>query len=169
MTNRSILAALAAVVLAVPVAAEAADICVECSEPAANYRCAFSEDDVAQLGLPARAAQVVCMTELARSGGHRFCRVVQAPLGGICSGQPRIVRLSRGHFETNRPPPDGNAQGPEPEKAPPATLADLAKDTAKSSGQSLKNAGTAIKDGAATIGHSVGSAFDCVASLFKRC
>jgi hypothetical protein len=150
--------------------AAAGQICVDCAEPAATYRCLFADDELAALKLPQTAAQVVCMTELAKQGGHRFCRVSQSQTAGICSGQDRIVGLNaRGTgIATTTPPADAGA-APADIKPPPATLSDLAKETAKSSGDGLKAAGNAIKSGAEKVGDGVGHAVDCVISLFKRC
>jgi hypothetical protein len=154
--------------LAVAAPSWAGQICVDCAEPAAIYNCTFKDEDLAALKLPQTAAQVVCMTELAKQGGHRFCRVSQGQMGGLCSGQERQISLSGRGVNVTAPVPEGSPDGVQP-KAPPATLADLAKETAKSSNDSLKKAGDAIKSGAEKVGDGVGQAVDCVFSLFKRC
>lgn len=161
----------ALLVAMLPTSGFAAEVCVECSEPAAQYRCIVPDHELATLRLPSKAIHFVCMTELAKQGSHRFCRVSQRPLGGLCAGQERTVSLDgrddAGTGEAALPGPEETAEMTQ--KAPPATLADLAKQTAKSSGQGLEKAGTAIKNGASEIGDRVGSAVDCVVSLFKRC
>jgi len=148
--------------------AVAGDICVECSEPAATYRCVVVQKDVGGASHAlAKAANFICMTELAKAGSHGFCRVTQGNLGGLCNGPERVVTIG-----------DQGIKGPDPalqsvpadgKKAPPSTLADLAKETVQSSGAGVQKAGDAIKKGAEQIGGSVGNAWDCVISLFKRC
>lgn len=163
-TSTAIVTALSALAVQLLSAAGvvAGEYCVECSEPAATYRCVFAEDELVAGKLPGRAMQVVCMTELAKAGGHGFCRVTAGKFG-MCNGVERVVGVA--------PRDDGGEKAaPAPAASqPPATLADLAKQTAQSSGDQLKDAGSAIKSGAKKIGSTVGDAFDCVFSLFQRC
>jgi hypothetical protein len=144
----------------------AAEVCVECAEPAATYRCVVADEELATLRGAAKALQVVCMTELSKAGGHRFCRVRQGTFGGVCAGDERRISLA-GRDGTVDVEVTSEPQGDR--KGPPQTLADMAKEGVKSSGDTLKNAGSAIKDGAEQIGSTVGTAVDCVVSLFKRC
>lgn len=146
--------------------AYAAEVCVECAEPAATYRCVVGDDEFAILRNSAKALQVVCMTELSKTGGHRFCRVRQGNFGGLCAGDERRISLS-GREGTVEAEVASEPQGEQ--KGPPQTLADMAKEGVKSSGNTLKNAGSAIKDGAEQIGSTFGTAVDCVVSFFKRC
>ena len=151
----------------------AAEVCVECAEPAATYRCVVAIPGAAPIpSLSSKAAQVVCMTELAKAGGHRFCRVTQGAIGGLCNGPERVVALSQpsGTADGDAKQASEDAARVDPErKQPPQTLADLAKETARTSTDELKKAGQAIKDGADTIGTKIGNAITCVATLFKAC
>ncbi|MFZ4807600.1 MAG: hypothetical protein ACOYLQ_10115 [Hyphomicrobiaceae bacterium] len=148
--------------------AVAAGICVECSEPAATYRCVIVQKDTSGASHAlAKAANFICMTELAKAGGHGFCRVTQGSVGGLCNGPERVVTI--GDQGIKRPDPSLQAEPADGKKAPPATLADLAKETVQSSGAGVQKAGDAIKKGAEQIGGTVGNAWDCMISLFKRC
>jgi len=166
-TRNALAVALTAVGFAAAITpARAAEVCVECAEPAATYRCVVADDEFAALRGSGKALQVICMTELSKAGGHRFCRVRQGTLGGVCGGDERRISLSGrdGSVDVEvTSDPEGDRKGP------PQTLADMAKEGVKSSGNTLKNAGSAIKDGAEQIGSTVGTAVDCVVSLFKRC
>ncbi len=73
--------------LATTVAVQAAEYCVACTGPAAVYRCA---PDGAGLGTDPRL-QLLCASELARSGNHESCSV-RRDTTGPCEGPQRVVR-----------------------------------------------------------------------------
>jgi len=72
-------------VLSSPTRAE--EFCIACQEPWALYACSLKEN----LGqrLP-DAAKLHCIKELARTGGHRTCRVSRRDQGNVCAGD-RVV------------------------------------------------------------------------------
>jgi hypothetical protein len=176
--DRTRLAVLAALAMACVSAdrAVAADVCVECAEPAATYRCIVAlPGDAPLASLTSKAAQVVCMTELAKAGGHGFCRVTQGSVGGLCNGPERVVAFSQSGgagpaTSVNAGPSVGSPDGARAEESqPPQTLADLAKKTAQSSTDEIKKAGQAIKNSADSVGSKIGSAIKCVVTLFLSC
>ncbi len=119
MTNRSFIASAAAAVAALGVpllSAAAAEFCVSCDGPAAQYACSI--DGAAALSGDPRL-KLYCMTELAKSGGHASCSIDRAqpkPCGGIAKvlGAPEGLELAK----PQAPAPAGIAP-PEAEAAPP--------------------------------------------------
>lgn len=151
-------------------------ICVVCAEPSASYACVVAEADEAYLKRGGeRAVHFVCVTELAKLGGHASCRV-RRDFSAHCDAPPRVVSL-KGVVEpapaTAGGPPAGDpAAGADPKgpatagiaaqpgqpEGPPQTLEELAKRTAEGSGDALKKTGTAVVDGAKSAGSAVGGA-----------
>jgi hypothetical protein len=84
---------LAGVLAAGSSAAEVPEICVECSGPIATYRCivpdAAKVDDFRGRD---RALGYLCVTEIAKSGGHEKCRVRRGASGQVCIGLERTRR-----------------------------------------------------------------------------
>lgn len=148
------------------------EICVSCSGPSATYRCTV--EDAGQIEgrrFSKHALQLVCITELARQGGHQKCKV-QKTSGGGCFGFPRTVSLANS-FEAltagsqAEPEPAATEVQPEPveqakEDAPPRTVEELARRTASVSKQKLEKTGD-------SVGNAVKKGLNCLASLFKSC
>lgn len=174
----------------------AAEYCVTCSGPDATYRC-----QIGSAGGETRAdprSQFLCISELARLGGHQSCSVnrvqegdcdgpvktVAAP-GDLPEGVPVIAappQSAEVPKDVAEQPPAANSNEttlPKPD-APPRTVEEMAKQSAKSSGEALGKAGEAVKDGAEAAGEGVGKAgsavgnaakktWNCVTSLFSDC
>lgn len=76
-----VLLSLGAGVLVLPV--QAAEVCVVCEGPAAQYRCAFAGDAGPA---PDPRLAFTCLNEISKSGGHRLCAIARnstAPCQGI--------------------------------------------------------------------------------------
>lgn len=175
----------------IAVAQTPAGLCVVCSEPSASYSCVIAEaGDPYLLRGGERAVQFVCVTELAKLGGHASCRV-RRDFSTHCDAPQRVVSV-KGLAEP-APAPAAAPQGADPnaggdpktpatagvaaqsaqQQGPPQTLEELAKRTAAGSGDALKKTGTAVVDGAKSAGSAVGGALQqtwtCVTSLFTSC
>lgn len=187
MHTRTTAALLALVLCGFPTLAAAREYCVTCTGPDATYRCIIG-------GEPSPAArtsrgQLLCITELARSGGHASCSVGR-PAAGACQGDVRTVMFPSA-AETAAPPtadaqpemtyPGAEAQAPAavppgpqtPSEGPPQTVEELAKKTMETSGQGLKQAGEAVTNTAKSAGNAVGTAlkktWTCLTSFFGDC
>jgi hypothetical protein len=167
---------MAAVVLGVGLAAggtaQAQEYCVACAGPDAVYRCVVEAS--APPGLPLK---MLCVTTLAKEGGHATCSVrggtvfdckgpirrVSAAAGAVApavpTGSPAPVPAST----PPAPPPGDSAVDRKPgPKQPPQTVEQLARDVGQSSGDGLSKAGAAIT-------RTTRKAWDCVTSLFNSC
>ena len=172
--SRSFRAAVAiAAVLAASAAAVAGEVCVTCNGPDANYRCQIeSGGKLERAG--ERAAQYVCVTELARQGGHASCSVRRDGFPS-CVGDLKIIDLT-GQAPPPAPAPapavpaaaaDAAPPGPaaapaEAQSGPPKTMVELAKRTGEASKAELQKTGRAV-------GGAVQKTWDCLTSLFKQC
>lgn len=163
-------------------AAAAQEYCVACTGPDAVYRCTI--DQASPTGMPLK---MLCVSTLAKEGGHATCAV----RGGTvfdCNGPIRRIDAKAVGAALPRPPvqappaagaalpPTAGADGakqqagppqppkpaPGPESEPPKTVEELAKRVGKSSGESLGKAGSTISD-------QTSKAWRCLTSLFKSC
>lgn len=171
-----------------PYPAAAGDICVVCAEPVATYRCSIEEGaKLSGVRGSERIAQYLCITELARVGGHATCRV-RADQFTLCNGITKTISAI-GHSPTDaelgaaaagQTAPDGSEGAQARDKGPPQTLEELARRTTESSNTQFKKAGEAVKDTARTAGQQIGKAgetvggamkktWGCVSSMFKEC
>ena len=167
-------------------AAYAAEYCVTCEAPAAMYACAI--EGAAADAPPDPRMQLLCISELAKAGGHENCSVPRsAPQP--CPGVMKIVTATAGTVPAPNAVEVAPAAAPEPEnasehakskEAEPKTIEDLAKKTVEASKKGLETAGEAIKDTtekageqAGKAGNSIGDAakktWDCMKSLFSDC
>lgn len=160
-----------AMVTAMPAAA-ASEVCVSCSGPPATYRCTV--DDAEKLeGYRGskQVLQLVCITELAKEGGHQQCRVQRTGSEG-CFGHGRTVSLKasidglaqRAATEATREPTVEQEATPvtPPKPGPPKTVEELARRTAASSRDQVQKTGD-------TVGSAMKKSWECLASLFKNC
>ncbi len=153
-------------------AAAADEVCVSCSGPPAVYRCTVDEaGKVESYRQAKRVLQLICITELAREGGHEQCRVRRSGAEG-CIGLDRTVSLvtsldalaARAETEAV----EGAVDEPEitvdpPEKpGPPKTVEELARRTASASKKQLEKTGD-------SVGNAMKKGWGCLASLFKDC
>jgi len=181
-----------AITIAAPAAGGASEYCVTCSAPDAVYRCQLEGD------MPGRrdaGAQLLCITELAKAGGHASCSARRVE-SGPCEGPPRIVARPAGNPPPDLPPegeappderlaaetvpPDTMPPDNEPKPALPKTVEAFASETAKSSGEGLKKAGDVVTGTAKAAGEKIEQAggavagaakktWSCLSSLFTNC
>ncbi len=180
------LAAWVIVLLAGPVVAQG--VCVECKGPERGYRCTVKDAERAQQFRGGqRALEFLCISEIARTGGHQSCRV-STGYSGPCIGQPHeidVTQLGNDNVVGGRPqgvedeapealagaavgPANAQAKGPV-KKGPPETLEELARETVAKSKAQLSNADEGVKKAGSAVGGAVKQTWDCLASLFKRC
>lgn len=177
---------LAVVSLAEPVTA--GEYCVTCEGPAAMYACVI-EGALADAP-PDPRAQVSCIQELARLGGHETCsvprsapkpcpgvvRTVAAPSSGISTPDDGhttapITEPSLAAQENRQPgvaPEQPRADQPAAELQEPKTVEELAAQTVEASKQGLKKAGDAVTGTAQKAGDSVEKAGSAVGSAAKK-
>jgi len=180
----------------------AAEICITCAGPDAVYRCASDSFEGAS-ATDARL-QLLCITQLAKSGRHASCAADRRNLHA-CEGELRVLApdVPGAAPMEAAAPPDSAPQAPPPAKSdvaavpenatttiekttpappdgPPATVEEMARETAQKSGENLDKAGKAVTDTAKAAGDQIGKAgdavgtaakktWDCVTSLFKEC
>ena len=167
--------------------ATAQQVCVECAGPPATYKCTVKDADklAASPKLARYAGQAlgyVCVTELAKAGGHERCRVT-TDYAGPCIGRERTVDLARPADESAVLPPEVAEEQPAPAPpvdAPPRTLEELARKSAEQSKEQLsqadqklkevaKSAGAEIEKAGTAVGDAVKKSVECVFTLFKSC
>lgn len=172
---RQAMAAFALAVLA-PASAMAQAVCVECKGPERTYSCTVKDSAKVQhvRGAP-RAVEFVCISEIARAGGHESCRVGTG-YSGPCIGQQFVVDLSRPLPETEtvqtqmpHVKPDGDKPVPQPVKGPPQTLEQLARETMSKSKDQFSAADETMRKAGGAVGNSLKKTWDCMTSLFTRC
>ncbi len=78
--------------VAISTTAQAADFCVTCAGPEAHYACAF--DGVAA-GAEDPRLKLLCITELAKAGGHATCSVDRKQLTP-CPGETKKLAMPDG-------------------------------------------------------------------------
>lgn len=161
--------------------ASAGELCVICTGPDASYRCQV--EGIARSASTGTQAQLLCIAELAKSGGHEICGVARRP-SGPCDGVLTVVRpelagdeglagLSGAGVEEpsdrsgRAPGPDAAAPPPEPE--PPPTVAAELKKAGKAAGETAEKAGENLKGAGSAVGSAAQKTWDCVTSLFGDC
>ena len=159
--------------------AAARELCVVCEGPDAVYRCEV--EDVAP-GRQESGAQLLCITTLARDGGHASCSVRRVAAAS-CEGEPRTIALPAGPPVMAAPASGADERsapltGPASDLPPmaeeqakpgvPDTVEALAKETVESSGAGLKKAGEAVTGSAKAAGEQIGKAGDAVAGAAKK-
>jgi hypothetical protein len=149
--------------------AEAQEYCVACSEPSGLYRCVI-EGAQPRGG---QSLQMLCVTAMAKEGGHATCSVKR---GTVFDCDAAVKRIPWAVLDSG-PPPDTPqppvaqpsatppapkpvpAAGPNPAtEAPPQTMVDLAKQANEKTAEQMKKAGESVK-----------KSWDCVFSFFTRC
>jgi hypothetical protein len=174
---------------ALPSGAFAQDYCVTCTGPDAKYHCVIGGD--ASVAARSSRGQMLCITQLAQSGGHASCSVSRTTTEP-CEGKLRTVMFPPGEANTppladttpqvavppeTAPPPLPTAPGASPPPgAPqqaPGSVGGIASKTANDTGEGLKKAGEAVtntvdKTGKA-IGHAASKTWKCLSSFFGDC
>ncbi len=168
-------------------AAQAQEVCVVCTGPAAVYRCTVEKSEkLARFGAVGdKAVQQVCIKELARQSGHATCAVRRDTDTAVCNGVPRMIPLAsllaeppaappppakappagaaKPEVKIATPPPVAPAPGtaaapPAAKDGPPRTVEEMAKRTGEKSKEQLKDAGNAAT-----------RTWHCLSSLFTNC
>jgi hypothetical protein len=160
--------------------ASAQEACIICNGPDQVYLCSVEKSDkVQKLGVAEKAVQFVCITEMARLGGHSTCKVRRDVDTSYCSGVPHTVSLANLLDATAEQAKQAEAAAkaaptvaanPAPVKPPPGssppdapkTMVELARRTSEQSSQQVKQAGK-------QVGGAVQKTWDCMVSLFQRC
>lgn len=168
--------AAAALVCACACGGEAAaqEYCVACTSPAAQYRCVI-EGAQPHGGQP---LQMLCITAMAREGGHATCAVKRGTVFD-CDGPVKRVpwaALNAPQPQAAQPPPPPASAPQQPAsdpQAPPKTMLDLAKRANEQTAKDMRDANDKMKDNAKSVGDKMGAAtkktWDCMISLFTRC
>ncbi len=188
MHTRHLLLAALAPNLVLAAGAFAQEFCVTCASPEATYRCLIGGG--ASTGSIASRGQFLCITELAKAGGHSSCSATRGQ-ATPCPGETRTVMFTVGD-------PEASPLEATPMAAPPAPVAPLAptKDISPvplpPPGQPqppppapqttegpepepnavekfAKNTGEAITETGTAVGNAAKKTWDCVASLFGDC
>jgi hypothetical protein len=154
----ALLAGVAALLLAAG-PARAQEYCVACSEPNAIYRCVI---DNAQPG-GSQPLQVLCITALAKAGGHGQCAIKKGTVFD-CTGPVKRIPWTASADETPAPlaTPKPSEQQPSDPKEPPKTVQEMATRANKQTTEDMKKAGDTFKDNAKKT-------FECVTSFFFKC
>jgi hypothetical protein len=180
-------------VLAITTAVNAQEFCVTCSGPTAAYRCLIG-GDTGNAAARSSRGQFLCITELAKAGGHASCSATRGQ-STPCPGETRTVMFSLADpgaapMATTSPPalvPVPSATTPlapgqdlppvalppaQPGQPPPAVETGSAPpvDEKPNAVEDLANkTGKAVSDTGKAVGNAVKKSWDCVASLFGDC
>jgi hypothetical protein len=158
-------AALALLVLGTAASpASAQEYCVVCTTPDAKYRCSIGGEPNIAAG--ASRGQLLCITELARTGGHASCSVGRNT-GEPCDGQPRTVMFP----ETGAPaaPVVEVEPVPPPQGAPPAAPLPLAPHETPGEAQPPAAPPPPSEGNGNAFGNAMKKSWDCLSSLFSDC
>lgn len=121
---RQSIGALSALFVVAAASPAAADVCVTCTNPTATYNCKI---DGATLATDDPRFKLLCITSLAKSGGHASCSANRATTA-TCSGETRTIVA---------PGFDGEAMIPTDSAVPPSAPVPTAAPT----GASAPNSG----------------------------
>lgn len=169
---------LAAVAFATSSAAQ--DICVECSGPDMTYRCTVKDAGrVQHIRGSGKAIEFVCITELARAGSHKSCKVGTG-YSGPCIGHPREIDVSKAGEPVilGAQPPETGATLDGPARAAaevqkkadqPETLEQLARETVTKSKEQWSQADNNMKKAGDAVGGAIKKSWHCLATLFTKC
>jgi len=180
-------------------AAGAAEICVKCTGPDANYDCVVNKS-----GPVDTVTKLYCITALAKAGPHASCGIdrnstapcqgerkeftIPAALDGALGGAPQQEAATP---DTNPPTanapvippgattPPNNTAGMTPEQQPPQTAGDAPpktvqemmekSGTSKSAGNAAKSATTALQKAGSAVGSAAKTSWKCLSSFFSNC
>jgi hypothetical protein len=147
-------------------AASAQEYCVICTGPDAKYRCSIGGEPSVAAG--ASRGQLLCITELARTGGHASCSV-QRNSAEPCQGEARTVMFPAS-TDPATPVVEVQPDLPPAQGAPAVPAAPLAPAGAP---QQQQPSPPPPADNAHGSGNAVGNAmkksWDCLSSLFSDC
>jgi hypothetical protein len=150
--------------------ATAQEYCAACTGPNGLYRCII-EGAQPRGG---QSLQMLCVTAMAKQGGHATCTVKRGTVFD-CDGTVKRIpwtALDAPARQEERPVPPAPAPpkaqptaGPAPSpatEAPPQTVLDLAKQANEKAAEQVKKAGDTVKD-------ATKKTWDCMFSFFTRC
>jgi hypothetical protein len=159
----------------------AQEYCVSCSGPDGLYRCVI---DDARPG-STQSLQMLCVTAMAREGGHASCRITRGTVFQCDAPVKRVSRPGPAASADAKAPPGRGAYPPAvPDRPPsdkpattadepPKTVVDLAKRANEQTIEQMRKTNENVKDTAKSMGDAIGSAtkktWDCVSSFFTRC
>ncbi len=165
--------------------ASAQDYCVTCTGPEAKYHCIIGGD--ASVAARSSRGQMLCITQLAQSGGHASCSVSRTTTEP-CEGQVKTVMFPAGEpgtlpvteaippaAPTAAPPvaPPALTDGAPPPPPAPQQAPSAAGQMAKDSVDGLKKAGDAVTNTVQNTGKAIGNAasktWKCLSSFFGDC
>jgi hypothetical protein len=148
----------------------AAEVCVVCTGPDATYRCTVDQaSKIERLRSGDRALQYMCITALAKAGGHTKCRVSR-DASGFCAGEARSIGLAEleaalGGAGPAPDGPEGHEAAPKPtQPGPPRTVEELARRTTQTS-----STGAQLEKASEAIGGAMKKSWLCITSLFTQC
>jgi hypothetical protein len=166
---------LGALVTSVVGEATAQEYCVACTEPNGLYRCVI--DGAQPRG--GQSLQMLCVTAMAKEGGHATCTVKRATVFECDGAVKRIpwAALDIGpqpetplHPDTQPAPRPAPVAAPRPAPdAPPQTMVDLAKQANEKTAEQVKKAGESVKQAGETVKEATKKTWDCVFSFFTKC
>lgn len=165
----------------VPTFVAAQAICVDCAEPERNYKCTVKDAERVQnvRGI-GKGLEFLCISEIARTNGHRTCRV-NTTFSGPCIGQTFEIDLTRSGTDSagvapkpGEMPTDGAPAAPAPaavpvKKGPPQTVEELAKETVAKSKEQFSAVDEKMREAGSAVGNAVKKSWNCLSSLFKGC
>ncbi len=149
-------------------AARGQELCVRCSEPSATYRCAVDASAGPTANASTPGLQLLCITELARQGGHAIC-AVERTASGACDGILRVVAptaamplgegIAKGGEGAGKPPGADagppRAAGISPGGDPPRTVEEMVEKSQIAQKTGLQQAGKTIAKTADAAGEVV--------------
>ncbi|HWB46559.1 MAG TPA: hypothetical protein VG900_14040 [Hyphomicrobiaceae bacterium] len=146
--------------------ASAQEYCIACTDPPGLYRCII---EGARPG-GAQPLPMLCVTTMAKQGGHARCSVKSGTVFE-CDGQiKRIPWTAEGPQESApapkpaAPPAKRDADG-----QPPKTMVDLAKKTDRNIKDVNKNFKESINETNQAIGKAAKKTWTCLTSFFTQC
>jgi len=152
------------------------EFCVACSDPPGVYRCVI--DGAQPRG--GQSLQMLCVTLMAKEGGHATCSVKRGTVFDCDGAVKRIpwtaLEATPGPDTQQAPdlpvasskPAPAASSGPTPD-APPQTMVDLAKQANEKTVEQMKKAGESVKQAGETVKQATKKTWECVFSLFTRC
>ena len=162
--------------------ADAQEYCVACTGPNAVYRCVI---EGAQPG-GSQPLQMMCITAMARQGGHATCGIKRGTVFD-CDGavkripwsalsppaQPQPAAPGKQSAVQPAPTPGPAADPKSDPDEPPKTVLEMAKRANEKTAEQFQKNNETMKEQAKATGDAFAKAtkktWDCLSSLFTRC
>lgn len=183
-------ASVVAALSALPGLAASAEFCVSCAQPDAHYACAF---EGANGSAHDARLKLLCISELAKAGGHATCSVDRTQTVP-CAGE--VKRLAMPEGLDLAPLPAANAPtapaattsgpqtpqsetpiakpAPDPKAAattsnvPPKTVQEMVEKSTKATGEALEKSGAAAGDAVKSTGSALGKVGQAAGDAAKK-